>query len=271
MGDILKIKGIDMYELKELKDSDSRIINRKVVDIVLLIICWSTISPLMLLINRDEKYMKKWVMWLAIAASPFTFNVLAVLMFPIIGISLFVDLLKDSGYVVNLSSFPELTQFSDNNMVLFAELVALPVYAVCVVILFVVMMFTGWNYREASVYVCEYFEPWACVFVALAVAIIILSKFAKMDKCGKLLSLLPLTVEVYMAWNSIQTYFERKATYSGMGIDTIFNYVVDYLMQMAESSQTNYILANMYVYILPMMTILLTGLAARFIYRRRRI
>ena len=257
--------------MKELKDSDRKIIDRKVVDIVLLIICWLTISPLMLLINRNEKYMKKWAMWLAIVASPFTLNVMSILLLPMVGISICVDLLRNIGYVVNLSAFPEMTQFADNNAVIFAELLAMPVYAVCVVILFGVMALTGWNYKEASVYVCEYFEPLSCTVVALAVAIIILNKFTKMDKYGKLLSLIPLITELYMAWHNVQIYLERKATYSDMNIDGIFSYVVDYLLQMAERTHTHYILANMYVYILPMMTILLTGLIARLIYRWRKI
>lgn len=259
--------------MKKLKDSDRkiRINNRQVVDIILLMICWWTISPLMLAINRNKKYLNKWVIWIAIIASPFSLNVLSVLMLPLLGIGIGIDCLRNIGYVVNLNQFPELTQFSDNNMVLFVELVAVPLYAICVVILFGVMALTGWNYREVSVYVCEYFEPLSCTLVALAVSIIILNKLAKMDKYGKLLSLLPLFVEIYMAWDNVQIYLERKAAYTGMSIDSIFRYVVNYLMQMAERTHTNYVLANMYVYILPMTIILLTGLMARFIYKRRRI
>ncbi len=258
--------------MKGLKDKtpEERVINRKTVDVILLIVCWLTISPLMLAINKDEKYMKKWVMWLLIVISPITLNILSLLLLPVLGIAIGIDILRDIGYVVNLVAYPELTQFSDNNLVLFLELIFLPIYVVCVVILFGVMAVIGWNYKEASVYVCEYFEPLSCAAVALAIAFIILGKLPKMNTRGRIISMIPLAAEFFMIWQNVNIYFERKATYAGMGINEIFSYVVDYLMTMAKNTHTNYVLANMYVYILPMLIILCVGFAARVVYKKNR-
>lgn len=258
--------------MKELKDKtpEEKVLDRKVVDIILLIVCLWTISPLMLAINKDEKYLKKWVMWLLIVISPMALNILFLLLLPVMGVAIGLDILRSIGYVVNLDAYPELTQFGDNNLALFLELMCLPVYAVCVVILFGTMAVTGWNYKEASVYVCEYFEPLSCAAAALVIALIILGKMPKMNARGRLISMIPLAVEIFMIWQNVNIYFERKATYAGMSINEIFRYVVDYLMTMAKNTQTNYVLANMYVYILPMLIILGVGFAARVIYKRNR-
>lgn len=252
--------------MKESKERDNKMTGKSVVDVVLLIISWLTISPLMLVINRHEKYLKRWVMWVLIVISPLTFNIVLLcdallLMVPVYG-----------GLVhgVNLSGFPELTQFSDNGIVLLIEFIALPVYAVCVMILFGVMLLTGWSYKEASVYVCEYFQPLICAFVALSIIILILCKLTRMNIYGRLLSLIPLFAEIYFIWQNVQVYFERKALYTGMSNDAIFKYVVDYLIEMAKRSHTNYILANMYVYILPMLMILAVGFAGKLIYNKTR-
>lgn len=259
--------------MKELKDSDRKLIDRKVVDIILMILCWLTISPLLLVINRNERYMKNWVMWLLIIFSTFSFHVLSLVLLPLLGIPIAMDFMNNPQDFIKLNEFEArtMTQYADNDLVILAEVMTLPIYAVCVVILLIVMPFTGWNYHEASVYICEYFEPLACTFVALAIAVIILCKLAKMDKYGRILSLLPLAAELYMAWMNVQIYFERKAAYAGMSIDQIFYQVVEYLRAMAERTHTHYVLTNMYVYILPMALILLIGLAARIIYRYRRI
>ncbi|MDE6195103.1 MAG: caspase family protein [Muribaculaceae bacterium] len=71
----------------------------------------------------------------------------------------------------------------------------------------------------------------------------------------------------FCAYDGIHTYLVRKALYAGMTNDSIFKYVVDYLMKMGESSHTNYVLANMYVYILPFLLILIVGLIGWMIYR----
>lgn len=78
---------------------------------------------------------------------------------------------------------------------------------------------------------------------------------------------LPVIAEGYMLYDCIRTYKVRKALYAGMTNDAIFKYVVDYLMKMGERSHTNYVLANMYVYILPFLEILIVGLIGLIIYR----
>lgn len=90
-----------------------------------------------------------------------------------------------------------------------------------------------------------------------------------MDKYGKRLSLIPLSAEIYLTWHNVQIYPQRKATYAGMSTDSIFQTSRDSLIQMAERT-TPYILANTYVYILPLIIILLTGFIAKIIYNRRR-
>lgn len=155
---------------------------------------------------------------------------------------------------------PVLQQFGHSKPVLFLQSMFLPVYAVCVAVLFMAMGVTGWNYKEASVYICEYFEPLSCAAVALVIALIILYKLPKMNVRGRIISMIPLAVELFMIRQNVNIYFERKATYAGMSINEIFRYVVDYLLAMA----------NMYVYILPMLIILIMGYIARVIYNRNR-
>lgn len=250
--------------MKELKDAPRKTINKQLVtDIILLTICWLTISPLMLSVYNHEKYLKKWVIFLAILISPLSLYVLVLL---IGGGELGIGLIN----IINESQIPEIKQSTDNWLVLFAELVALPIHIVCGMIIIVVAKCTGWNWNEASAYVGEYFAPLSYTFIALIVALIILSKFRKMDKYGKRLSLIPLSAEIYLAWHNVQIYLEHKATYAGMSLDSIFQTSRDSLIQMAERTQTPYILANTYVYILPLIIILLTGFIAKIIYNRRR-
>ena len=242
-------------------------------DIILMILAWMTISPLILLLNKNERYFKNWVMWLIILASPFVSNLLILLLIPIVGMAWIVECigyaatLVDLNSVLNTSTYPELTQFSNNPVILFLELMCLPIYAICVGILYVTMQFTGWSYRTASVYICEYAVPLFCAACALGIIILMLSKFPKMRSTGRYLMVLPMLAEAYMLYDSIHTYIVRKALYVGMSNDAIFKYVVDYLTKMGERSNTNYVLANMYVYILPFLLILIVGLTGLIIYR----
>ncbi len=242
-------------------------------DIILMILAWSTISPLIMLINRNERYFKKWVMWLIILVSPFASYLLILLLISIVGMAWIVECigyaatLGDLNSVLNTSAYPELTQFSNNPAVLFLELLCLPIYAICVGILYVTMQFTGWSYRTASVYICEYATPLFCAACALGILILIVSKLSKMRNTGRCLIALPMLAEAYMLYDCIHTYIVRKALYAGMSNDAIFKYVVDYLIKMGERSHTNYVLANMYVYILPFLLILIIGLIGLIIYR----
>ena len=243
------------------------------LDILLMILAWFTISPLIMLINKNERYFKNWVMWLIILGSPLVGNLLVALLIPMFGIIClaeyvgYVFSLGDINSMLNLSAYPELTQFSNNPAILFLELICLPIYAACVAVLYVTMQFTGWSYRTASVYICEYAAPLFCAACAVGILIIMVSKYSRMSGTGRWLMVLPAFAEAYMAYDGIHTYLVRKALYAGMTDDAIFKYVVDYLMKMGESSHTNYVLANMYVYILPFLLILSVGLIGWMIYR----
>ncbi|MDE5663302.1 MAG: hypothetical protein K2I37_04630 [Muribaculaceae bacterium] len=259
-----------MKGLNDQTSEEKHDVGNSFVDVILLIVFWSTISPLMLAVNRNEKYMKKWVMWLLIVFSPTTLNILTLLILPGSVMDVFINMIQKWGYAVNTEMSPVLQQFGHSKLVLFLQSMFLPVYAVCVAVLLVAMGVTGWNYNEASVYICEYFEPLSCAAVALVIALIILCKLPKMNVRGRIISMIPLAVELFMIRQNVNIYFERKATYAGMSINEIFRYVVDYLLTMARDTDTNYVLANMYVYILPMLIILIVGYIARIIYNRNR-
>lgn len=250
--------------MKELKDAPRKTINKQLwTDIILLTICWLTISPLMLSVYNHEKYLKKWGIFLAILISPLS---LFMLEFLIEGVDLGIEVIN----ILNESQIPTIKQSTDPWSVWHAELIVVLIQAACGMILLGVSKCTGWNYNEASVYICEYFTPLSCTFIALIVALIILSKFGKMDKYGKRLSLIPLSVEIYMAWHNVQIYLEHKATYAGMSIDNISQTSHDSLRQIGEHTLTPLLLANTYDYILPLIIILLTGFIAKIIYNRRR-
>lgn len=173
-----------------------------------------------------------------------------------------------SAFGLKTSAFPELTNFTDNRLVLFAELVCMPVYAACVLVLFLTMALTGWSYIEASVYVCEYFQPLFCSAVALSLIFVMVKKLSGISTKGKLLILAPIAAEGWFVFAGVNTFIERKTIYEGMNIREIFNYVVDYLIKLGETSGTNYVLANMYVYILPLILILAAAFAANFICKK---
>lgn len=259
-----------MKGLNDKSSEEKHDVGNSFVDVILLIVFWSTISPLMLAVNRNEKYMKKWVMWLLIVFSPTTLNILTLLILPGSVMDFFINILQKWGYAVNTEMNPVLQQFGHSKLVLFLQSMSLPVYAVCVAVLFAAMGVTGWNYKEASVYICEYFAPLSCAAVALVIALIILYKLPKMNVRGRIISMIPLAVELFMIRQNVNIYFERKATYAGMSINEIFYYVVEYLRAMGRDTHTNYVLANMYVYILPMLIILIVGYIARVIYNRNR-
>ncbi|MDE6447832.1 MAG: hypothetical protein K2L35_05890 [Muribaculaceae bacterium] len=247
--------------MNELKDAHRKTINKQLVtDIILLTIFWLTISPLMLTVYNNKKYLKKWAIILAIIISPLS---LFVLPFLIVGVDLGIEVIN----ILNESQTPVDNQSTDPWLVSIAQVIVILIQAACDMIVIGVAKCTGWNINETAVYICEYFAPLSCTFIALIVALIILSKFGKMDKYGKCLSLIPLSVEIYQAWHHVQIYLAHKATYAGMSIDSIFQTSKDSLIQMAVH---HYILANTYDYILPMIIILLTGFIAKIIYNRRR-
>lgn len=239
---------------------------RKVVDMTLIILCWLTISPLMSVVNKYETYFKrKTMIWLTIF-SPMTWTILSAI-FLLIGYPLFSFFFPSMESVMR--SFPELN-FTMNHTSVWGPLLLvsyfLPLYAFCVGVLFVSMAFTGWSYREASVYICEYFEPWFCVAAAIFIMICIIVNMKKMNVKGRLWSVIPLIFEGCLAYHNAAIYSQRVATYKGMSINEIFSYVVDTLIELGKATGTDYVTANMIVYIFPLIAILLVGYVAWIIY-----
>lgn len=234
---------------------------RQVLDVTLIILCWFTISPLMSVPNRYETYLKKkTLIWLTIF-SPFTWWIIMI----IFGILILPALLSHfPDFAAKLSSFPEFSgafKYSESGgfwLFLFTTYF-LPVYALCVVVLFTAMAFTGWTYREASVYICEYFEPWFCVAVAIVIVVIMIKNMRRTTLTGKLIMLIPILMEINMARGNASIFFDRIATYKGMTINGIFDYVVQQLLNLGNATGTNYIVANILVYIWPLAAILIFG------------
>ncbi len=226
---------------------------------IMAVIVWYVFSPLLVLFRKKAKWMTTKRMWLLILFSPFVQSIICLV------VLLVYFILYASG---SLNGFTEFTQFSKKPDVIYLEMLCVPIYAICVVVLFVVMWISGWTYQTASVYVCEYAAPIISALVALSILIIMITHLCKLSKKGRLLMLLPISIELYMVFDNIMTYIHRRIAYKDMSIDGIFNYVVDYLLEMAREDHTNYILANMKVYILPLYIILITGYIGKVIYRR---
>ncbi|MDE6409362.1 MAG: hypothetical protein K2K81_03840 [Muribaculaceae bacterium] len=230
---------------------------RKVRDITLLILFWLTVSPLMLTVNSRKKYLKGGTMIWLIIFSPLAWTILSGL-FLLFGLPLLTQMFP--GVKSMLNSFPELN-FTFNNPFslqrLFLVSYFLPIYALCVGVLYAAMAFTGWSYREASVYICEYFEPWFCAFVAIWIIVWLVACMKKLNTKGKLLSAVLIMFEAYLAGHNAGIFFNRFTHYKGMSIDAIFKYVVEYLISLGEKTGTDYVTANIIVYIFPLMAILL--------------
>lgn len=162
----------------------------------------------------------------------------------------------------------------------FIAVVGLPIYALCVAFLLLLKPLFGWSYVDASVYVCEYFQP---VFTA-AVALLLLLASCKVivrsyrgKRHGKLTAIL-LFDAVYIFTGTYcitQQLMTRIATYSGMSNRQIFDYAVDFLSNMAreypdgstmvrildfDTVSYGYIMANIEVYIAPIAVILILGI-----------
>lgn len=240
---------------------------RQVVDMTLIMILWFTISPLMSVPNRYGTYFKrKTLIWMTIF-SPFTWCIVSSL-FLAIGYPLLTACFP--GVENFMKPFPELNavlNYSGWHKSIVLIIYFLPLYAFCVAVLFISMAFTSWTYREASVYICEYFEPWFCVAVAGGIIIWIIVSMRRMNILGKWLSIIPIGLECWLAARNINIYFERIATYEGMGINEIFNYVVAYLINLGHATGTDYVTANIMVYIFPLVSILLVGYLAWMNYK----
>lgn len=239
---------------------------RRVANVTLLILAWLTVSPLMIPVNRKGSYLsKKALVWL-ILLSPFVWCVLSVL-FLVVGVPVISSISPSFGQT--LTSFPEFTGALDGSgdfWQLALIIYFLPLYSFCVLVLFIAMAFTGWSYITASVYICEYFQPWFCIGVACLIIWRIARSWRGMTAQGRWLTVLPIFGEMALAVFSFLVFRNRIVTYENMSHSQIFSTAVDMLLTLGETTHTNYITANIIVYILPLVLILLTGYLGWLIY-----
>ncbi len=170
---------------------------------------------------------------------------------------------------------------------LFICIIGTPIYAVCVVILFVVGAIFGLSYVDSSVYVCEYVQPIFTAVVALFFLIMALRKFPIVcrHKAWYKLALLFVFCVIYIVISAycVKEFIQRFSTYSGMNNRQIFNFVVQKLNDMGDSYPKGiihlphgdsitygYIMANIEVYILPISIVLLCGLIQWYILKSYR-
>lgn len=157
------------------------------------------------------------------------------------------------------------------------SLIGLPLYAVCVVILYVIGEAFGISYVDSSVYVCEYVQPIFTAAVALIFLIFALRSIwrAFTAKRWSILTTLALfcLVYIYEIRHCIAELLIRISSYAGLTNRQIFNLVVKKLQDMGEiypnmtiqipsgeSVTYGYIMANMEVYLLPLSIVLLCGI-----------
>ncbi len=157
------------------------------------------------------------------------------------------------------------------------SLIGLPLYAVCVVILYVIGAAFGISYVDSSVYVCEYIQPIFTSAVALIFMIFALRSIWKAFhvKRWSIVTTIALfcLVYIYEIRLCISEFLIRISTYAGLTNRQIFNFVVKKLQEMGEiypnmtvtiptgeSVTYGYIMANMEVYLLPLSIVLLCGI-----------
>jgi hypothetical protein len=160
---------------------------------------------------------------------------------------------------------------------IFISLIGIPLYALCVVFLWVLQPITGWSYVDASVYVCEYFQPIftaviALLFLSFGIRYIMIAFRNKKFLSG--IALIAICVPyIIIGTTCIRNFLERLSTYAGMSNREIFDFVVHKLnvvgahypkgsikLFSGEIITYGYIMANMEVYIVPISIVLLLGL-----------
>ncbi len=157
------------------------------------------------------------------------------------------------------------------------SLIGLPLYAVCVVSLYVIGAAFGISYVDSSVYVCEYVQPIFTAAVALIFLIFAIRgiwRAIHAERWGILTSIaLFCLIYIYEIRLCIAEFMIRVSTYAGMTNRQIFNFVVKKLQDIGEVYPTmtihiptgesvtyGYIMANMEVYLLPLSIVLLCGI-----------
>lgn len=168
--------------------------------------------------------------------------------------------------------------------VIIIAIIGIPVYALCVALLWIIGAIFDIGYVDASVYVCEYGQPIVTVFVAAILTVVgvkwlIIS--IRKKKMQMLISLCAFLIcYVWIGINCVTELMNRIALYSGMTNRQIFNYVVHKLRVMGEEypdgsihilNETvtyGYVMANIEVYIVPISIVLLLGLCQRYLIRK---
>lgn len=167
------------------------------------------------------------------------------------------------------------------------SIIGLPIYAACVAILLALGAIFGWSYIDASVYICEYVQPWITALLALLLSIGAIKKiknYYKTESKGAAMALVGFCITYFcIIIFCITEFLSRISTYKGMDNRQIFDYVVNKLSVMGasypagrfriftgESISYGYIMANIEVYILPISFVLLCGLIQWRIIKRMR-
>ena len=154
-----------------------------------------------------------------------------------------------------------------------------------VFVIFISIIGFGWSYVDASVYVCEYFQPVFTAAVALLFLILCLRKVIVAFQSRKNMrgfSLLAICLSyLVIAVGCIRELLSRLSEYAGLNNRQIFDYVVHKLSVMGigypegrfnildfETVSYGYIMANMEVYILPISIVLLLYIIQRIVSRK---
>lgn len=157
------------------------------------------------------------------------------------------------------------------------SIIGIPMYALSVIVLYIIGAIFGISYVDSSVYVCEYVQPLFTAIVAILFMLFAITKLPKLFQVkswGKVVvfsafCLIYISIAVHCALE----YLERIQTYAGMTNRQIFDYVVhklrvmgevypqkSYTLFTGESIGFGYVMANMEVYLLPISVVLMLGL-----------
>lgn len=163
-------------------------------------------------------------------------------------------------------------------------IIGIPVYTLCVLLLWIIGVVFRIGYIDASVYVCEYGQPVVTAVTAVLLTIVgvkwqIIT--IRKKKMKLLISICAILIcYVWIVIDCITELISRIDLYSGLTNRQIFNYVVHKLKVMGahypdgsihilnETITYGYIMANIEVYIVPISVVLLLGLYQRYLIRR---
>lgn len=237
--------------------------------IILMVLSWLTVSPMMFRLNKKYDCIKsRAAIIMLFAISPLVVYIMSGLTLLLFDVELFNGIVK--ALLPKYSYALEMTQFSDNPLLRIFEFSFLPVYALCVLLIFAVMAVTGWSYTVASVNICEYFIPAFFTVAANLMIVYMIICMGRMKKKGCLLMVLPLLGEIFMLLLSANTYAAHIIRYNEMTDSQIFRHAVNYLLELGNAFNTTYVIANMIVYVLPLVIILALGFSGWIIYRKNR-